>query len=127
VHVKFSLPHRTVFDGEVSTVTIPAQSGDLGVCARHVPTIAQLRPGIIDLDDKKMFVAGGYAFVHPDSTTDICAIEAAELDDIDGDLVAKQLAEAEAQLTVVAGKDEMEEAIARIKVDALYAIQSSLK
>jgi hypothetical protein len=34
---------------EVERVDIPATSGDMGVVTQHVPTIQQLRPGIIDV------------------------------------------------------------------------------
>ena len=30
-------------------VNIPAESGDMGVLANHVPTIEQLRPGLIEI------------------------------------------------------------------------------
>jgi hypothetical protein len=47
--------------------TLP--TGDMGVVADHVPTIAQLRPGVVivhqaDMTDmKKFFVSGGFAIV----------------------------------------------------------------
>jgi len=34
----------------------------------------------------KYFVSGGFAFVHSDSTTDISAVEAVKLEDLDGDV-----------------------------------------
>jgi hypothetical protein len=30
-------------------VNIPAESGDMGVLANHVPSVEQLRPGIVDI------------------------------------------------------------------------------
>lgn len=30
-------------------VNIPAESGDMGILANHVPSIEQLRPGVIDI------------------------------------------------------------------------------
>ena len=50
--------------------------GEYGVGAGHVPYVAQLKPGVLQIlhedassDPEKYFVAGGYALTHPDSTT----------------------------------------------------------
>lgn len=74
---------------QVDLVLIPAVTGDFGVMPGHVPTVAQLRPGVIsvhkelDKDVEKYFVSSGFAFVHNDSTADVCAVEAVKLDDLD--------------------------------------------
>lgn len=36
---------------------------------------------------EKYFVSGGFAFVHPDSSADICAVEAVKVSDLDADAV----------------------------------------
>lgn len=41
----------------------------------------------LDKDVTKYFVSGGFAFVHPDSTADICAVEAVKVSDLDADAV----------------------------------------
>ncbi len=41
----------------------------------------------LDKDVTKYFVSGGFAFVHPDSTADICAVEAVKVTDLDADAV----------------------------------------
>jgi len=53
--------------------------GEYGVGAGHVPYVAQLKPGVLQIlheegttDPEKYFVAGGYALTHPDSTT-VCS------------------------------------------------------
>lgn len=65
---------------------LPGVEGYFGVKANHVPIIAQLKPGLVELhsstDVQKFFVSGGFAFVHPNSVTDICAVEAAPLDQV---------------------------------------------
>ena len=48
-------------------VDIPASSGDMGILANHVPTIQQLKPGVIDVTvdgskSKKIF--GGFDSHH---------------------------------------------------------------
>ena len=63
----------------------------------HVPTVAQLRPGVVtvhktlDKDIDKYFVSSGFAFVHADSSTDVCAVEAVKLDDLDPEAVRSGL------------------------------------
>jgi len=41
----------------------------------------------LDKDVQKYFVSGGFAFVHPDSSADICAVEAVRVSDLDADAV----------------------------------------
>lgn len=63
-------------------VIVPAASGLMGILPSHAPTVAQLRPGVVEVhekDDKESyFVSSGFAFVHKDRT-DVCAIEAVKV------------------------------------------------
>lgn len=74
---------------------LPGVEGYFGVKANHVPTIAQLKPGVVELHDgaevSKYFVSGGFAFVHPNATADICVLEAATLDQFDSTAVKSAL------------------------------------
>lgn len=74
---------------------LPGVEGYFGVKANHVPIIAQLKPGVVELHDgtevSKYFVSGGFAFVHPNSVTDICVLEAATLDQFDSTAVKSAL------------------------------------
>jgi len=63
LNFNFFLPHDTVCEGEnVDLVLVPAVTGDFGVMPGHVPTVAQLRPGVVtvhkemDKDVQKFFV-----------------------------------------------------------------------
>ena len=48
--LNFYMPHEIQFkDAEVDQVMIPATSGDFGVIPGHVPTVAQLRPGVVSV------------------------------------------------------------------------------
>ena len=77
VKLNFSLPHETIYDGAtVHSVIIPGSAGEYGVTANHVPYVAQLKPGVLQIlheentsDPEKYFVAGGYALTHEDSST----------------------------------------------------------
>lgn len=44
-----ALLNWTPFIPQVDQVSIPSTSGDFGVLAGHVPTIAQLRPGVLSV------------------------------------------------------------------------------
>lgn len=78
---------------QVDLVLLPAVTGDFGVMAGHVPTVAQLRPGVVtvhheqDKNIEKFFVSSGFAFVHADSSTDLCAVEAVKVEDLDPEAV----------------------------------------
>lgn len=40
-------PEKTIFDGEVSSLCLPEESGYLGILAHHAPLISTLIPGKI--------------------------------------------------------------------------------
>ena len=44
-------PEKTIFDGQVSSLCLPEESGYLGVLARHAPLISTLMPGKIIFKD----------------------------------------------------------------------------
>lgn len=67
-------------------MNIPATSGDMGVLANHVPSIEQLKAGILEIfteggNKEEYFVAGGFAVVQPGSKLSINAVEAYKLED----------------------------------------------
>jgi F-type H+-transporting ATPase subunit delta len=81
---QYSIHHNLV----VKSVGIPANSGAMVVLSRHIPTIAQLKPGVVAVTKEdgvveKFFVSGGYAFVHPDNTCSVNAVEAIPVGDLD--------------------------------------------
>ena len=81
---------------QVDSVTVPAESGDMGVLPGHMPSVARLRPGVMtvnttDSDIKKYFVASGYVMVHPTSVADVTAIEAVPVEQLDAEAAKKGL------------------------------------
>lgn len=95
--LNFNLPHETIYSkAKVSSVIIPGAAGEYGVTAQHVPVVAQLKPGVLQINHaasgaeaEKYFVAGGFSITHEGSVTDIICPEAVKIDDIDGAAVAK--------------------------------------
>jgi F-type H+-transporting ATPase subunit delta len=70
-HLPFTIMHKQIIQAlfestEVERVDIPSTAGDMGILANHVPTIQQLRPGVIDVTladgkSKKLFGILNYA------------------------------------------------------------------
>ena len=72
----FNLPHETIYSGaKVDQVIVPGAAGEYGVTADHVPLVAQLKPGVLQIlhegggEPEKYFVAGGFSVTHANSTT----------------------------------------------------------
>ncbi|SCU84493.1 LAMI_0C07690g1_1 [Lachancea mirantina] len=127
--LQFALPHQTLYGGsQVTQVNLPAQSGQIGVLANHVPTVEQLAPGVVEVfegnSSKKYFVSGGFATVQPDSTLSITSAEAFPLDSFSTESVRSLLSEAGKDLS---SSDEKIAAEAAIKIEVLEALQAALK
>jgi len=127
----FYMPHETICNAElVDMVLVPATAGDFGVLPGHVPTVAQLKPGVMSIhkDDKdiaKYFVSSGFVFVHADSSTEVCAVEAVLLEHLDPQLVKDALADYNAKL--INAKDDYEKAAAQIGVEVANAMNYALE
>lgn len=110
-------------------VIVPATTGHMGVLPGHVPTIAELKPGILSVhegnDVHKFFLSSGFAFIHGNSVADIIAVEAQPLENIDPNLVQKGLAEFTQKLS--SASTDLEKAEAQIGVDVHSALDAALK
>ncbi|KAL1933950.1 hypothetical protein VTP01DRAFT_8040 [Rhizomucor pusillus] len=130
LRLTFVLPHKTLYKAtDVQQVNLAATSGDMGILANHVPTIEQLKPGVVEVVEsgdvtKKFFVSGGFAIINPDSTLNINAVEAAAFDEISLENVKSALAEAE---RVANGSgSEQEKAAAKVEIEVYESIQQAL-
>ncbi|KAL3685777.1 hypothetical protein R1sor_003799 [Riccia sorocarpa] len=74
--LNFVLPRKSHIE-EVDMVTIPASTGVMGVLPGHVPTVVEIKPELLSIQNgaevTKYVVSGGYAFIHANSVTDIMA------------------------------------------------------
>ncbi|XP_044487012.1 ATP synthase subunit delta', mitochondrial [Mangifera indica] len=127
--VNFVLPYASELSAkEVDMVIIPATTGQMGVLPGHVPTIAELKPGVLSVHEgnetKKYFLSSGFAFIHANSVADIIAVEAVPVDHIDPNLVQKGLAEFTQKLS--SATTDLEKAEAQIGVDVHSALNSAL-
>jgi len=102
LNLSFSTPGAQLFKNfEAKMVTMKGSSGVFGVLPGHVPTIAQLQPGVVTVDydsdegaqSDDFFVCGGFAYIKANSDCDVCAVEACKVDDIDAAEVGRLLTE----------------------------------
>ncbi|KAL6532978.1 hypothetical protein OROMI_027090 [Orobanche minor] len=105
--VNFVLPYNSILSSkEVDMVIVPATTGHMGVLPGHVPTIAELKPGILTVHE------------------DIMAVEATPVDRIDPNLVQKGLTEFQQKLN--SASTDVEKAEAQIGVDVHSALNAAL-
>ncbi|KAL4402861.1 delta subunit of the central stalk of mitochondrial F1F0 ATP synthase, Atp16 [Malassezia pachydermatis] len=128
--LSFVVPHSAIYDGvEVTQVNVPAVSGDLGILSAHVPTVEQIRPGVLEVIEssgtsKKFFVSSGFASIHPNNTLTVNAVEAYPLDQFSPEAIRQGLSEAQRVLSSNASAEEKAEA--EIEVEVYTALQTAL-
>ncbi|KAH6693647.1 ATP synthase subunit delta [Plectosphaerella plurivora] len=130
IKLSLSLPHQSIYKSQdVVQVNIPAESGEMGVLANHVPSIEQLKPGLIEVIEesgsKQFFLSGGFAVVQPNSVLSINAVEGYPLEDFSAEAVRAQIAEA--QKVASGSGSEQDVAEAKIELEVLESLQASLK
>lgn len=112
ISCQFVRPDRLLYEGEVASVVLVTQQGELGIWPLHASEIVALGDGIVRLtrlpEDgggvERMVVSGGYAEIHNDNVI-ILADHARRTDDIEEDVVLKTRANAEAQLAKLDADD----------------------
>ncbi|KAF5299963.1 hypothetical protein FQA39_LY11336 [Lamprigera yunnana] len=109
----------------VKQVDVPSFSGVFGILPKHVPTLAVLKPGIVTVFEndgavKKIFVSSGTVTINEDSSVQVIAEEAADVNDLDVSAARDTLTKALSQMSS-AGTDK-EKAEAAIAVEVAEAI-----
>jgi F-type H+-transporting ATPase subunit epsilon len=126
-HFDLVSPEKVVFSGEVDQVDVPGSEGDFGVLAGHAPLVSTLRPGILTVmsggDRMQVLVVGGFAEVNPDGLT-VLADTAMRLDEVDRDLIAREIKDAEEDVADAATDARRDKA--RQKLEQLRAVESVL-
>ncbi|KAK5071779.1 delta subunit of the central stalk of mitochondrial F1F0 ATP synthase, atp16 [Lithohypha guttulata] len=131
IKLSLALPHSSIYKSQdVVQVNIPAESGEMGILAQHVPSIEQLRPGLVEIIEeaggsKQFFLSGGFAVVQPDSVLSINAVEGYALEDFSSEAVNSQIQEA--QKIASGGGSEQDIAEAKIELEVLESLQAALK
>ena len=77
-----------IFSGQAKFVSLPGESGELGILPGHTPLITRIKPGAVRIeaengDEEFVFVAGGILEGQPDLVTVLAdtAIRAQDLDE----------------------------------------------
>ena len=124
-------PERTVFEGEVESLVVPAANGYLGVLAHHAPLMAALSAGEVSVtlaDGVAQYYAitGGFLEVRRDGVTvlpdsaerpeeiDIARAEAAR------ERALRRLKELTADTDLARAETALRRATARLRVAARY-------
>ncbi|KAK5085128.1 delta subunit of the central stalk of mitochondrial F1F0 ATP synthase, atp16 [Exophiala xenobiotica] len=131
IKLSLALPHQSIYKSQdVVQVNVPAESGEMGILAQHVPSIEQLRPGLIEIIEesggsKQFFLSGGFAIVQPNSVLSINAVEGFALEEFSMEAVNSQISEA--QKIANGGGSEQDIAEAKIELEVLESLQASMK
>ncbi|KAI4184640.1 MAG: hypothetical protein L6R41_004607 [Letrouitia leprolyta] len=132
IKLTLALPHQAIYKStDVVQVNVPAESGEMGVLANHVPSIEQLKPGLVEIIEesgggsKQFFLSGGFAIVQPGSQLSINAVEGFPLEDFSSDAVRSQITEA--QKIAGGSGSEQDVAEAKIELEVLESLQAALK
>ena len=88
IHVDVVSAEESIFSGEARFISLPGETGELGVYPRHTPLITRIKPGSVRIEmadgsEEFAFVAGGILEVQPDCVTVLSdtAIRGRDLDD----------------------------------------------
>lgn len=132
VNLNLASPSASFYENTpVDLVVIPGLVGEYGVTAGHTPLIAQMKPGVIQVHHEreknveKFFTAGGFAFTHANSTTDLACVELVKLEDID-EAEAKAGLEKEKTAMDAAQEGSIEKTEARIAYEAYQAMLNAV-
>jgi F-type H+-transporting ATPase subunit epsilon len=126
--LKFDLvsPERLLVSEAVESVVVPGGEGYFTVFAQHAPVMSTLKPGQLEVktlsgEVQKFYVRGGFADVTPGGLT-ILADEAIPLEDVDAEVLAQEIRNAEEDLAD-AGDDEAKRRRAEGKLNELRDVQ----
>lgn len=129
IRLSLALPRITLYENTDATqVNIPTTAGDLGILANHVPTIQQLKPGLVEViengNTKSFFIAGGFATVNEGSSLNINAIDAYPIEDFSPEQVKSLTSEAQ---TKAGSSDEATAAEGNIELEVLESLAHYVK
>lgn len=131
LNLKFNTPVDSIVNKPVYMAIVPAVTGQMGILADHVKSMAQLKPGVVSLYGNdgndligRYFVSGGFAKIDPEGTS-ISVADAVKLEDLDLAAAKKALELATANLAK--STSEVEKAEISIQAECLEAIISAIE
>lgn len=124
---KFELvsPEKVVLSGDAEQVLMPGSEGDMTILPGHAPVVSTLRPGVLsvsfDGSSARVFVKQAFAQVDPDRLT-VLAEKAVDVTELTGEVLAQEVAQAEAELSGAADDDAR--LVANQALSALQGLQA---
>ena len=65
-----SSPEAVLFEGETTYVSLPTQTGEIGIMADHIPLVSLISPGVLRIEtkgeDKFLAVGAGFIKITPE-------------------------------------------------------------
>merc|ERR1719424_191138 len=126
-----NVPTKSVYsDAPVSMVIVPGGDGVFGVMPDHVPTIAELKPGIVSVQETeggdltKYFISGGFMSMTSESKLTVTALEALSVEDLDPEAVKTGLAQYAA--AYASATEDVAKAEAEIGVEVYQAMSYAI-
>ncbi|KAL3964837.1 hypothetical protein ACCO45_001841 [Purpureocillium lilacinum] len=132
-----AVPDKSIYKSQdVVQVNIPAETGEMGVLANHVPAIEQLKPGVVEVVEE----SGGSKQFFPDKSN--CSVwwirdrstrlrhehqrrRGLPLEDFSADAIRSQIAEA--QKVANGNGSEQDIAEAKIELEVLETLAAHVK
>ena len=104
-------PDRTLFEQEVSSISLPTEKGEITVLTNHIPVTSILVPGIIRLKDvngEEQEIAVSQGFIHVDEqrTVTVLAHTAERGEELDLRSIEEAKKRAEEVMRRAIGKDD---------------------
>merc|ERR1712018_246392 len=109
----------------VKQIDLATFSGNIGILPEHVPLLAVLKPGVIEVIEendvrKAFFASSGTVTINDDSSVQILCEEACPVENLDSAAAKEGLSKAHA--SVAAASTDAERAEAQIAVEAFEAL-----
>ena len=118
--VSFDLvsPERLLITIEVDMVVVPGSEGYFGVLAGHQPTVASLRPGVVEIHNEgepveRIYVGGGFAEVTHERLV-VLAEEAVPVAELDRATLEQRIRDTEEDLADATSDDSRRQASAAL-------------
>ncbi len=115
-------PERKLVSEPVYMAVMPGDEGTFGVLSGHSALVSSLRNGVVKLyreqndnDPQRIFIAGGFADVTPNSCT-VLAEEAIPVKDLNRDTLEKELSNLSEDLGMASEKADKERVKGKIAV-----------
>merc|ERR1712154_371742 len=117
-------------DAKVKQVDVPTLAGSFGILPDHVPTLAVLKPGVVNVFEedgaaKKYFVSSGSVTINGDSSVQVLAEEAHPVDRFDAAAIREGLSKAQSDLA--SASSETSKAEAQIAIECYEALAKAME